>query len=134
MLAYNQKSLEIYKSTLDEDFRFYVASWNVPEVGQNWWGYEQEIEFHRNLFSHGSSDGSYPSPDKIFLNLEIPPVHMWQSDHQIGHENWVIIYAPFHLQLSYATRADKGAIGFARFHMRSVDGRWYIAKWVDESF
>ena len=134
MLAYNHKSLEIYKDTLDMDFRFHVASWHAPEIGQDWWGYEQEIEFHKNLFSFGSSDGKHASPDKIFLNLEIPPAELWQNDPQIGHENWVIISAHFHLQLSYVTRNDIVAMGTARFHLRPVNGRWYIAIWVDESF
>lgn len=133
MLAYNQKDIDLYKNCLDKSFRFQVKSQQSPEIGQDWWGYEQEIEFHKNLFSNGSSDGKYSSPTNIYLNLEIPPSSMWEKDTQIGHENRVIISCPFYLQLSFKNHPDIVASGFARFHLKQTDGRWYIVIWVDES-
>ena len=134
MQAYNQKSIELYKDCLDEDFRFDVLSQHAPEIGFDWWGYEQEIEFHTNLFSRGSSDGSYVSPNSIILNLDIPPSDFWQLDNQIGQENWVIISTHFSLHLSYLSGNSITATGFARFHLKPKNERWYIAIWVDESY
>jgi len=134
MDAYNQKSIELYKDCLDKDFRFHVLSQHAPEIGQDWWGYEQEIEYHVNLFSKGSSDGRHLSPDNIFLHLEISPQHLWQIDNQVGHENWVIISCHFTLQLSYVSGNNITAVGHARFHLRPINDRWYIAIWIDESF
>ncbi|MCL2064569.1 MAG: hypothetical protein FWG98_09405 [Candidatus Cloacimonetes bacterium] len=134
MQSYNQKSIEMFKDVLDVDFRFHVLSQHAPEIGQDWWGYEQEIEYHNNLFSRGSSDGRLMSPTNIFLNLEIPPQHLWQMDNQIGHENWIIIACPFYLHLSYISGSDMTASGFARFHLKPLNGRWYIAIWIDESY
>jgi hypothetical protein len=133
MLAYNQKDLELYKNCLDESFRFQVLSNQAPEIGFDWWGFEQEIEYHKNLFNNGSSDGKFNSPTNIHLNLEIPPSTMWYMDNQVGHEDWVIISCPFYLQLSFSNYPDIVASGFARFHLKETKGRWYIAIWVDES-
>jgi hypothetical protein len=133
MIAYNHKNLDMYKACLDADFRFHVLSDQVPVIGESWWGYEQEIEFHRNLFSLGSSDGSYPPPSMIHLNLQIPLPDEWQNDYQVGHENWVIISCFFDLKLSFTNRNDISSSGFARFHLKPVDGKWYIAIWIDES-
>jgi len=134
MLSYNQKSIDLFKDTLDKDFRFHVLSQQAPEIGQDWWGYEQEIDFHSNLFSRGSSDGRLSSPSNILLNLEIPPPHLWVLDNQVGHENWVIISCPFYLYLSYVSGPDISAAGFARFHLKPLNDRWYIAIWIDESY
>jgi len=131
--AYNQKDLNIYKSCLSSSFRFQVASEDVPAIGQDWWGYEQEVDYHKNLFSKGSSDGIFPVPDNIMLNLEIPPQSAWQEDLQTGHENWVIISCPFYLHLYYNNSTDFTASGFARFYLKMEDGKWVIAIWVDES-
>ena len=134
MLAYNQKSIDLYKDSLDIDFRFYVLSQQAPEIGQDWWGYEQEIEYHTNLFSKGSTDGRYLSPNNISLHLEIPPAEMWQLDNQMGHENWIIIACHFYLQLNYLSGNNITASGYARFHLRPMNDRWYIAIWIDESY
>ena len=132
-LAYNQKNLDLYISTLDKDFHFYVLSADIPELGVAWWGYEKEIEFHRNLFSRGSSNRSHPVPNAIFLDLSIPPPTAWYPDSQVGHENWIVIRCSFNLRLTFSMQSDLFASGFARFHMKPVDDRWYIGKWVDES-
>ena len=134
MIAYNQKSIEMYKETLYQDFRFYVVSQHVPEIGQDWWGYEQEIEYHTNLFSRGSSDGRLLPPNNITLNLEIPPSNMWQLDNKVGQENYVIISCHFNLILSYVSGVNISAAGFARFHLKQLNGKWFIAIWVDESY
>ena len=131
--AYNYKSLEIYKATLDKDFLFYVVTQDAPEIGTNFWGYEQEIEFHRNLFSAGSSRGDYIPPNNIFLNLVIPQPENWSMNSQIGKEDWVIISCSFHLTLNYSIRPDITANGFARYYLKPVGNEWFIALWQDES-
>lgn len=131
--AYNQKDLNIYKKCLSKSFRFQVLTTDVPEIGIDWWGYEQEVDYHNNLFGKGSSDGSIPAPDNIVLNLEIPPQSSWIQDSQVGHENWIIIACPFTLQLFYSSNTDISAYGFARFYLKQEDGHWVIALWVDES-
>lgn len=131
--AYNQKDISIYKSCLSTSFRFQVSNEDVPTIGVDWWGYEQEVDYHKNLFSKGSSDGSFPVPDNIMLNLEIPPQSSWQNDIQEGHENWIIISCPFYLHLYYNNSTDITANGFARFYLKHEDGNWVIAIWVDES-
>ena len=134
MLAYNRKSIDLYKDCLDVDFRFHVVSQHAPEIGFDWWGYEQEIEYHTNLFSKGSTDGSHLPPSNILLNLEIPPSNLWYVDNQVGHENWIIISCYFYLQLNYLSGNNITANGYARFHLKPLNGRWYIAIWMDESF
>ena len=131
--AYNYKSLDIYKNTLDKDFLFYVVSTDVPEIGTNFWGYEQEIEFHRNLFTTGSSRGDYVPPNNIFLNLVIPQPENWMMNTQVGKEDWVIIACSFHLTLNYSIRPDITATGFARYYLKPVGNEWFIALWQDES-
>lgn len=132
-LAYNHKDINLYKSCLSESFRFQIKNSDIGTVGVDWWGFEQEIEYHNNLFNKGSSDGSFGPPDNIFLNLEIPPQSAWQYNNQIGHENWVIISCPFYLHLYYNFTADITASGYARFYLKQEDGHWVIAIWVDES-
>ncbi|HPY95835.1 MAG TPA: hypothetical protein PL063_01335 [Candidatus Cloacimonadota bacterium] len=132
-LAYNQKDIELYKSCLSKSFRFQILNSDISAVGVDWWGFEQEVEYHTNLFSKGSSDGSFASPDNILLTLEIPPQSSWINDNQIGHENWVIILCPFYLHLYYNYSSDITAIGYARFYLKQEAGRWVIAIWVDES-
>jgi len=131
--AYNQKSIDLYKSILDKGFVFHVLIQNQPELGVNYWGYNEEIEYHKNLFANGSSDGKYQSPDYISLNLMIPPESDWKIDQTVGQENWVIILCNFNLLLKYSNRSDITAHGSARYFFKYDNDRWYIAKWVDES-
>jgi hypothetical protein len=131
--AYNQMNLDLYISTLDKDFHFSANDDVIPQLGKNWWGYDVEIEFHRNLFSRGSTNRHFPVPNMILLNLTIPPDTDWFDDNEVGHENWVVIRCGFYLRLSFTAHEDMVASGFARFHMKPVDGQWYIGKWVDES-
>ncbi len=130
--AYNQKDIEMYKACLSSSFRFQILSTDVNTIGVDWWGFEQEVEYHKNLFSRGSSTG-LSSPDNITLNLEIPPQSAWVNDNQVGHENWIIIACPFYLSLQYTNFLGRSAFGYARFYMKMEDGRWVIAIWVDES-
>ncbi|HOD55358.1 MAG TPA: hypothetical protein PKJ08_12595 [Candidatus Cloacimonadota bacterium] len=132
-LAYNQKDIDLYKSCLSKSFRFQIIGSDVQTIGVDWWGFEQEVEYHTNLFSKGSSNGLFNSPDNILLNLEIPPQTTWINDNQIGHENWIIISCPFFLHLYYNDTTDISATGYARFYLKQEDGRWVIAIWVDES-
>ncbi len=132
--AYNQKDLNIYKNCLSDSFRFQLKTSDIPEIGIDWWGYEQEVEYHNNLFGKGSSDGSFPSPDNIVLTLEIPPQSNWENDTQTGHEKWVIIACPFYLHLFYSNQTDISASGFARFYLKQENDQWVIAMWVDESY
>jgi hypothetical protein len=108
--------------------------WNNDGLKDSWWGYEQEVEYHTNLFLEGSTDGSYPPPDQINLRLQIPPQQQWESDPQVGHETWVVIPCLFDLQLIYsASSSTLTSNGVARFYLKPIDNRWYIAIWRDES-
>jgi len=142
-LAYKQKNLELYKSLLAPDFRFELISSEVSQIGIDvngdgikdaWWGYDQEVEFTSNLFLNGSSDGVFPPPDQIDLRFQIPPNETWDQDPQDGHEDWVIIACSFDLQLIYhQLNSTITANGTARFYLKPVGNRWYIAIWRDES-
>jgi hypothetical protein len=132
-IAYNQKNLDLYISTLDRDFLFSVSPDDENILGETWWGYDVEIEFHRNLFTRGSTNRNLPVPNMIILNLNIPPETEWIDDRLIGHEDWIIIRCGFYLRLSFTSTADLVASGSASFHMKPVDGSWFIGKWIDES-
>lgn len=142
--AYKLKNIKQFESCLAPDFRFELLStevntigidWNNDGIKDSWWGYEQELEYHINLFQEGSSDGSYPPPDQILLNLQIPPQEQWETDPEVGHEEWVVIPCLFDLQLIYtSTSSSLSSNGVARFYLRPINNRWYIAVWRDESF
>lgn len=142
--SYKLKNIKLFESCLAPDFRFELLStevntigidWNNDGIKDSWWGYEQEVEYHTNLFLEGSSDGSYPPPDQILLNLQIPPQEQWETDPQVGHEEWVVIPCLFDLQLIYtSTNSSLSSNGVARFYLKPINNRWYIAIWRDESF
>lgn len=142
-LSYKQRNIGIYEQLLAPDFRFELISSEINVIGidvngdgirDSWWGYEQEIEMTRNLFTRGSSDGVYPPPDQINLRLQIPPETAWENDPEVGHEDWIIIPCVFDLQLLYfASNSSITSSGVARFYLRPVNNRWYIAVWRDES-
>lgn len=140
--SYNQQDLDLFKSCLSESFRFELISVEIDEIGvdidgdgikDSWWDYAEEVEYHRNLFSTGSSDGTVPSPDDIFLNLNIPKEEAWQQDNQSGREDWVIIPVYFNLILTLYGSANITADGYARFYLRPEDNEWKIIIWRDES-
>jgi len=141
--AYKQKNIKLFESCLAPDFRFELLSsevsiigidWNNDGLKDSWWGYEQEVEYHTNLFIDGSTDGSYPPPDQINLRLQIPSQDLWESDTQVGHESWVIIPCLFDLQLLYtANNSSLTSNGVARFYLKPIGNLWYIAVWRDES-
>jgi hypothetical protein len=141
--SYKQKNIKMFEECLAPDFRFELLSsevnsigidWNNDGIKDSWWGYAQEVEYHTNLFLEGSTDGSYPPPDDINLNLQVPPQSQWDTDPQVGHEGWIVIPCLFDLQLTYT---DSGSAltsnGVARFYMKQINNRWYIAIWRDES-
>jgi hypothetical protein len=142
--AYTQKNIKLFMDCLAPDYRFELLSaevssigidWNDDGIKDDWWGYEQEVEYHRNLFTEGSSDGSYPPPDQIDLNLQIPPEAQWEPDPQVGHEGWWIIPCPFILQLLYtSSNSSMSSSGVARFYLKQIGTRWFIAIWRDESY
>jgi hypothetical protein len=140
--SYRQMNLELFTSCLAPDFRFELLSaevniigidWNQDGIRDSWWGYEQEVEYHRNLFEDGSTDGTFLPPDQIYLRLQIPPQDQWETDPQVGHEDWVVIPSLFDLQLTYANSSSLSSNGVARFFLRPINNRWYIAVWRDES-
>jgi len=142
-LSYKERNINIYKELLSEDFRFELISSEVNQIGvdvnndglrDDWWGYDQEILYTKNLFTTGSSDGSMPPPDELQLHLQIPPESSWEIDPQVGHEDWVIIPCMFDLKLSYYTSNSMiTASGVARFYLKPMNNRWYIVIWRDES-
>lgn len=141
--AYSERNIEIYKGLLAPDFRFELISAEVNQIGldvnddgiaDSWWGYDQEVEFTANLFTNGSSDGTRPPPDDLVLRLTIPPEENWETDPELGHETWVVIPCGFNLSLTYLESGTAlTANGLARFYLKPVANRWYIAIWRDES-
>jgi len=141
--AYQDKNLDLYKKLLSPDFRFELLSSEVNQIGidvngdgirDSWWGYEQEVQLTENLFKYGSSDGIYPPPDQISLRLQIPPENMWEIDPESGHEDWVAISCVFDLSLTFlSSNTVLGASGVARFYIKPIGERWFIAIWRDES-
>ncbi len=141
-LSYQQQNLELYEKCLSDSFRFELISSDVSQFGvdmngdginDSWWGYQQEISYHRNLFIDGSSDGNLKTPDQISLNLQIPPEESWQIDNQEGHEGWIIIPCHFDLQLFLTNASNILSNGYALFYLKEEAGEWKIAVWRDES-
>ncbi len=142
--AYKEKNINIYKALLHKEFRFELIASEVSQIGvdvngdglrDSWWGYDLEVEYTDRMFNLGSSDGQYPPPDEINLRLQIPPQDQWQNDPEIGHEDWIVIPCNFDLILAYkATNSSFNASGIARFYLRPVGDRWFIAIWRDESY
>lgn len=142
-LAYAERNINIYKTLLARDFRFELLAAEVSQIGidvngdgirDSWWGYDEEVQYTSNLFTDGSTDGNYPSPDDIQLRLQIPPEENWETDPEVGHENWVVIPCLFDLKLMYlSTNSMITASGVARFYLKPANNRWYIAIWRDES-
>jgi len=141
--SYRLKNITLFKSCLASDFRFELLQAEVSLIGidvngdgfkDDWWGYEQEVEYHTNMFQEGSSDGLIPPPDQINLRLQIPPSDQWESDPEVGHEAWLIIPCLFDLQLVYtSSNSSITSNGVARFYLKPIQGRWFIAVWRDES-
>jgi hypothetical protein len=138
--SYNQQDLNLFIKCLSLDFRFELLSADTDIIGidmdgdgykDNWWDYEKEVEYHRNLFNNGSDD--VPSPDNIYLNFQIPHAEAWQTDEQEGREDWVIIPVYFNLTLTLYGSTDVSADGYARFHLRPEGDEWRIVIWRDES-
>lgn len=142
-LSYKERSINIFKSTLAQDFRFELIASEVSQIGIDvngdgirdaWWGYDEEVQFTANLFTNGSTDGSYLPPDDLQLRLQIPPEENWEADPELGHEDWVVIPCVFDLKLAfYSSNSMITASGVARFYLKPANDRWYIAIWRDES-
>lgn len=141
--AYNRKDITLFEKCLSDDFMFQMLSSDVDEIGidfnndginDNWWGYEQEVSVHENLFELGSSDGNRKPPDNITLNLIIPDESSWQEDTQDGHEGWIIIPCDFFLNLSFFSGLNISSSGSATFFLeQNIQGDWLIAIWRDRS-
>lgn len=141
--AYSEKKINLFKQLLHKDFRFELLQSEYSQIGidmdgdnipDSWWGYEEEIEFTRNMFERGSSDGLYPPPDRIELRLRIPPTDAWQEDETEGHEDWVIIPSEFNLILRYNNLSSQFvANGTAIFYVVPTQNSWKIIIWRDES-
>ena len=143
-IAYSEKNIKLFRDLLDkENYRFELVASEVSQIGMDvngdglrdaWWGYEQEVELTDRMFNYGSSNGEYPPPDEIILQLHIPPEENWQNDPEVGHEAWIVIPCGFNLILSYrGSNSSFTASGVARFYLRPEKDRWYIAVWRDES-
>ncbi|MDD3535083.1 MAG: hypothetical protein PHC50_02930 [Candidatus Cloacimonetes bacterium] len=141
--AYSEKNTKIFKSLLHPEYRFELLQSEYNSIGidmdgdgikDSWWGYDEEIELHKNMFEGGSSDGLYPSPDKIEIKLQIPPQELWEKDPADGREDWLVIPCFFNLSVVYHdTNSSYIASGVARFYLVQEGGRWYIRIWRDES-
>ncbi len=141
--SYREKSINIFRSLLHEDYRFELLSSEYTQIGidmdgdgirDTWWDYEQEIELTRNMFERGSSDGSLPVADEIELRLQIPPQENWYIDNAVGYEDWIVIPCYFDLILFYKqANSSYVANGIARFYLAEEKGSWKIIIWRDES-
>lgn len=141
--AYSEKNIKIFKSLLHPEYRFELLQSEYNSIGidmdgngikDSWWGYDEEIELHKNMFEGGSSDGLYPSPDNIEIKLQIPPQELWEKDPADGREDWLVIPCFFNLSVVYHdTNSSYIASGVARFYLVQEGGRWYIRIWRDES-
>ncbi len=138
--AYRQKNLDLYKYCLTEDFRFQLISSEVSDIGidldndgfaDDEWGFQEEIQYHENLFESGSSDGQYPPPDQIDLSFGGEPII--DDDTEEGHQGWKILSSYFNLNLRFNDGSDISALGYVRFYLQPIDGEWKIAIWRDES-
>jgi len=143
-IAYSEKNIKLFRGLLDkENYRFELVASEVSQIGMDvngdglrdaWWGYAQEVELTDRMFNYGSSNGEYPPPDEIILQLQIPPEENWQNDPEVGHETWIVIPCGFNLILTYhGSNSSFTASGVARFYLRPEKDRWYIAVWRDES-
>lgn len=141
-IAYNKQDIDLFKNCLSKSFRFELISVEKDEIGidmdgdgikDSWWDYTEEVEYHRNLFGSGSSDGSFPSPDNIYLSLQIPQEEVWQQDSQPNREDWIIIPVYFNLVLTLYGSSNISADGYARFYLRPEGDEWKIIIWRDES-
>lgn len=138
--AYRQKNLDLYEYCLADDFKFQLIASEVTDIGidldndglpDSEWGFQQEIEYHKNLFETGSSDGQYPPPDQIDLRFGGEPII--DDDTEEGHEGWKIVSTYFNLNLTFLDGSNISALGYARFYLKPVDEEWKITIWRDES-
>ncbi len=140
--SYNNMDINMYESCLTSDFQFYLIASEYSEIGididgddlkDNYWFKEQEVEYHRNLFGSGSSDGKYPAPSNISLVLVIPPQNIWYINDQDTLESEIVIPCDFKLSLYFDFSGSITSEGKARFIVREVNNEWKICKWLDES-
>ncbi|MBN2829796.1 MAG: hypothetical protein JXR56_05705 [Candidatus Cloacimonetes bacterium] len=147
--AYEQLNTDLFKSCLAEDFRFELIESDAPDIGidmdgdgikDSWWGYQQEIRYHENLFENGSSDNSYPPPDQIIL--EIPTNDLvWTDDTDSEGLPNGYKYTDVHFSLTLQYNSNGQTIssnGFVRFYLvnKSITDtpRWSIIIWRDNSW
>ncbi|PID27769.1 MAG: hypothetical protein CSB55_07580 [Candidatus Cloacimonadota bacterium] len=140
--AYNRQDIELYKECLSDSFHFILINSEYSEIGvdmnndgikDNWWGFEQEVNYHENLFTSGSSDGLIPTPVSVNLNLQIPPKSLWEQENETGENPVYIIPCNFDLVLTYSDFQDINAYGYSRFWLILEDDMWKIYRWQDES-
>jgi hypothetical protein len=140
--AYQTQDIDLYKKCLSEDFKFVLLTTEVSDIGtdmdndgirDNWWGYSEEVRYHENLFSQGSSDGKYASPYQINLSLRVPTRSVWTQCTETGYEGVLIIPCGFDLRLCFSQSTDIASSGTALFYIRQEGSEWRILRWLDES-
>jgi hypothetical protein len=140
--AYQSQDIDLFKRCLSPDFKFVLIASESAEIGSdmdkdgyrdNWWGYNEEVLYHENLFAHGSSDGRYAAPYHIKLDLYVPPRNTWRQSTEEGCEDALIITCAFDLVLSYTQTTDLASSGKATFYVRQEGSDWKILRWIDES-
>jgi hypothetical protein len=145
--AYEQLNTDLFKSCLAEDFRFELIESDAADIGidmdgdgikDSWWGYQQEVRYHENLFENGSSDSSYPPPDQIIL--EIPTNDLvWNTDDSLENSGYIYTDVHFNLTLQYSANGQTiSSNGFVRFYLVNKSPtdtpRWSIIIWRDNSW
>ncbi len=140
-LAYNTQDIDLYKQCLSESFTFVLVASESTELGldmdgdgirDDWWGYDEEVLYHENLFVYGSSDGRTPPPYNISLSLQVPPDSLWNYTQTEDDGYYLIVPCYFDLRLSFET-SEIIANGYARFFLTEEDEVWKIIRWQDES-
>ncbi len=142
--AYEQKNIELFKQCLAEEFRFELIASDADDIGidmdgdgikDSWWGYQQEILTHENLFENGSN--SYPPPDQI--SLDIPTgIITWYEDNEYADLGYLHTDVRFNLLLQFNTGQTFSASGYSRYYIvnvgTDVEPHWSIIIWRDNSW
>ncbi len=142
--SYEQKNLDLFKSCLAQEFRFELIASDADDIGidmdgdgikDSWWGYQQEVLTHENLFEKGAN--GYPPPDQITLQIPTGQI-IWSDDSEFQEEGYLYTDIRFNLSLQFNTGQSFNASGRVRFYVLNtgtdVDPRWRIIIWRDNSW
>jgi hypothetical protein len=144
--SYEQLNVELFKQCLADSFRFELIAQDADEIGidmdgdgikDSWWGYQQEVRYHENLFENGSSDNTFPPPDQITLEIPVDQIE-WKTDSEYEEEGYVYKDVRFSLLLQYSGGQTFNSNGYVRFYLKNEgtdeEPWWSIIIWRDSSW